>query len=96
MGESFSPKIFATMPYYVYILECKNKALYTGITTDLERRFREHREGKGGRYTRSNCPRKILYHEVCDSRSAATKREIEIKRLSRAQKLALISRPKTD
>jgi len=80
------------MPYYVYILECSNKALYTGITTDIKRRFAEHKSGKGARYTRYNKPRKIRYFEKYRTRSKATKREIEIKRLPRAKKLDLIKR----
>ncbi|OGC21280.1 hypothetical protein A2291_06240 [candidate division WOR-1 bacterium RIFOXYB2_FULL_42_35] len=78
------------MPYYVYILECENKALYTGITTDLKRRFAEHKAGQGGRYTRANPPVKICYSEKRPNRSKATKREIEIKKLSRMKKLELI------
>ncbi|MBU0574090.1 MAG: GIY-YIG nuclease family protein [Candidatus Margulisbacteria bacterium] len=78
------------MSYFVYILECESKALYTGITTDLERRFAEHKRGKGGHYTSSNPPVKILYSEEHGSRSDATKREIQIKRWSRTKKIALI------
>jgi predicted GIY-YIG superfamily endonuclease len=76
--------------YYVYILECSNKALYTGITTDIDRRFAEHRAGEGGHYTNSNRPVRIRYHEIYATRSEATKREIQIKRWSRTKKLALI------
>ena len=76
--------------YYVYILECANKALYTGITTDLKRRFAQHKAGEGGHYTSSNRAVKIRYYEVCKDRSEATKREIQIKRWSRTKKLALI------
>ena len=76
--------------YYVYILECSNKALYTGITTDLERRFNQHRVGDGGHYTRSNRPIKIRYYETCESRSEALKCEAQIKRWSRTKKLALV------
>ncbi len=78
------------MSYYVYILECSNKSLYTGITTNLERRFKEHKRGKGGHYTISNLPKKILYSEVYRNRSEATKRELQIKTWSRNKKLALI------
>ena len=76
--------------YYVYILECVNKALYTGITTNLNRRFREHKSGEGAKYTRKNRPIKIRYHEVYPTRSAATKREMQIKSWSRTKKLALV------
>lgn len=82
------------MKYYVYILECSNKALYTGITTDLKRRFKEHKSGKGGRYTAYNPPKKIKYYEIYKSRSKATKREIEIKKYSRTEKLLLVKSKK--
>ncbi|MFC1496779.1 GIY-YIG nuclease family protein [Candidatus Margulisiibacteriota bacterium] len=79
------------MSYFVYILECKNGALYTGITTDLKKRFTRHQAGEGGRYTRSNRPIKIRYQESCSSRSEATKREIQVKKWSHTKKLALIN-----
>lgn len=78
------------MTYYVYILECANKALYTGITTDIQRRFLEHQSGKGGHYTQSNRPVKIRYVETYPNRSRATKREMEIKRWPRKMKVALV------
>jgi predicted GIY-YIG superfamily endonuclease len=78
------------MPYYVYILECTNKALYTGITTDLDRRFAQHKTGEGGHYTSYNRPIKVRYYEICGTRSEALKREAQIKRWSRTKKLALI------
>jgi putative endonuclease len=78
------------MSYYVYILECSNKSLYTGITTDLERRFNEHRSGEGGRYTRANRPKKMRYFEEYPTRSDATKREMQIKSWPRTKKIALI------
>lgn len=78
--------------HYIYILACADKTLYTGITTDLKRRFREHRAGQGGRYTAAHRPIKIKYSETCRTRSAALKREARIKRLTRAQKLALIKK----
>ena len=77
--------------YFVYLLECENGALYTGITTDLARRFAEHAAGKGGRYTRAHPPVRIAYSEKQPDRSAALKREAEIKRWTRAEKLALVS-----
>lgn len=78
------------MSYYVYILECSNKTLYTGITTNLARRFKEHQSGKGSYYTRLNRPIMICYFEKHPNRSLATKREIQIKRWPRSKKLALI------
>ena len=59
--------------YYVYILECKDKSLYTGITTDVQRRFKEHVLGKGGAYTRSHKVKKILYIEKLKTRSEENK-----------------------
>ncbi|MCX5748761.1 MAG: GIY-YIG nuclease family protein [Candidatus Saganbacteria bacterium] len=82
------------MPYFLYIIECKNKALYTGITTDVKRRFNEHKTGKGGHYTSYNPALKIRYHEACKNRSKALKREAQIKRWSRTKKLALIKKDK--
>jgi putative endonuclease len=78
------------MSYYVYILECSDKSLYTGITNDLERRFHEHFSGKGCRYTKANPAVKVRYHEEYSNRSAALKRESQIKSWTRTKKLALI------
>lgn len=78
------------MPYYVYILETINKTFYTGITTNLMRRFAEHKRGKGGHYTSSNPPLRIRYAEEHPSRSLAAKREAQIKGWSRTKKLALL------
>lgn len=75
--------------YFVYILECADKTLYTGITTDLKRRLAEHKAGVGARYTRVHGAKKFIYTEKHKNRSAASKREAAIKKLSRAQKLAL-------
>lgn len=75
--------------YYVYILQCEDGSLYTGITTDVARRFKEHRAGTGGHYTRAHKPKKILYQESVTTRSGALKREAEIKRWPRARKLRL-------
>ena len=77
--------------YFVYILECEDNTLYTGITTDVERRFKEHSEGKGGAYTRAKKVKKILYTKKYKDRSSALKREHEIKSWSRKEKMALIN-----
>ncbi len=81
--------------YYVYILQCKDESLYTGIATDVERRFKEHRDGIGARYTRAHQPEKIIYREEAATRSGALKREAQIKALSREKKLDLIARSLT-
>ena len=76
--------------YYVYILECKNSALYTGITNDVKRRFKEHKK-KTAKYTSYNPPVKIVYKEEFPNKSNAAKREAQIKSWTRRKKLALIS-----
>ena len=76
--------------YYVYIIECKDKTFYTGITTDVKRRFKEHSLGKGGAYTRAKQVGRILYTETFKTRGEASKRESEIKGWRREKKLNLI------
>ncbi len=80
--------------YFVYILQCRDKSLYTGITTDVDRRFKEHKEGIGSHYTKAHGAQKIVYKESCKDRSSASKRESEIKKLSRQMKLNLIENNK--
>ena len=76
--------------YFLYILECKDDSLYTGITTDVERRFLEHQSGSGGHYTRSKGVSRILYTESHTDKSSALKREFEIKGWTRAKKLRIL------
>ena len=76
----------------VYILRCADGTLYTGWTTDLERRLRAHNSGRGARYTRGRRPLRLVYWEKQPTRSAAQRREAAIRRLSRASKLKLIER----
>jgi len=76
--------------YFVYLIKCKDGTIYTGITTDVMRRFKEHQDGKGGHYTRSRKVIKILYSEKHKDRSDAQKREAEIKSWRREKKLILI------
>ena len=76
--------------WVVYILKCKDDTLYTGITDDLEKRLKAHNEGKGAKYTRGRGPVKLYYRECCTDKSAALRREIAIKKLSRQEKLQLI------
>lgn len=73
----------------MYLLECSDGTLYTGITTDIRRRFLEHKDGIGSRYTRSHGAKKIIYSEEHKNRSNALKREAEIKRMKRGEKLLL-------
>lgn len=81
------------MSWFVYVLSCADGSLYTGITTDCERRLNTHNTGKGAKYTRVRLPVTLVYQEPAADRSTATKREIEIKRLTRRQKLKLIANP---
>lgn len=76
--------------YYVYLLECVDGTIYTGITTNVPRRFKEHQSGKGGHFTRSRKVKRILHTETHADRGAALKREAHIKRLSRQKKLDLV------
>jgi len=78
--------------YYVYMVECADETLYTGIATELERRIEEHNSSdKGSKYTRVRRPVRLVYSEKYPDRSAASKREYEIKKkMSRAEKLKLI------
>ena len=76
--------------YFVYLLQCADKSLYTGITTDVKRRFSEHKNKKGGHYTASHKVKKILYTEKHRTRSQALKREAQIKTWSRKKKLGLV------
>ena len=76
--------------WVLYILECRDGTLYTGITDDLERRIKAHNSGKGAKYTRGRGPLLLRYQEPCPDKSSALRREREIKALSRKEKLALI------
>ena len=81
------------MKHFVYILQSADGRYYTGYTTDLERRLKEHQSGSGGKFTRSFGAKKILYHESHPTKSSALKREAQIKGWSRQEKAALIGHP---
>ncbi len=76
--------------HYVYILECEDGLLYTGCTKDVGARFLTHKSGKGGHYTRSKKPLRVLYTEELPDRGTALRREAQIKRWTRKKKLSLI------
>lgn len=78
--------------HFVYILECADKTLYTGWTTDLEARLKSHNCGSGAKYTKTRLPVRLVYNEVFEDKSSALKRENEIKKLTRKQKTDLIGR----
>jgi putative endonuclease len=76
--------------HYIYVLECSDGSLYTGYTTDIERRLKEHNSGQGAKYTRGRLPVKLRHQESFKSRSLAQKREYQIKQLPRSKKEELI------
>ena len=78
--------------WFVYMVECRDGSLYTGITNDLERRVQQHNEGTASRYTRSRRPVVLRYYEPCDGRSHALIRECSLKLLSPVQKRELVAR----
>ena len=80
--------------HFVYILQSADGKYYTGYTTDLERRMLQHKTGHGAKFTRAFGFKKLLYHECFLTKSAALKREAEIKRWSRKEKKALITSAK--
>ena len=80
------------MSWKLYILRCKDDTLYTGIAVDVDARLEMHRSGKGAKYTRGRGPLELVYTEECGSHSNALKREIVVKRLTRAEKEELIAK----
>lgn len=77
--------------WFVYIVKCKDNTLYTGITNNLQNRINTHNLGKGSKYTRARRPVTLVYSETHSNKSGASKREAQIKSLSRFQKLKLIN-----
>lgn len=77
--------------YYIYILQCKDNTLYTGYTVNLEKRLKAHNSGTGAKYTRGRIPVSMVYSEEYEDKIEAQKRERAIKKLSRTQKLYLIT-----
>ncbi len=79
-------------PWYLYVLQCGDNTLYTGITNDLERRIKQHNSGTASRYTRSRLPVALAYQERCCGRSSALKKEYAMKQLSRKEKEKYVKR----
>jgi putative endonuclease len=77
--------------YFVYMVMCSDRknTIYTGFTTDLDKRLKRHNEGRGAKYTRSRLPVKLIYSEVCWDAGTALGREYQIKKLTRKEKLSL-------
>jgi putative endonuclease len=89
---SANPKEHPSLPmnWQVYIIRCSDSSLYTGITTDLNRRLRQHAAGRGAKYFRGRRPEMVLYLETGHTRSTASRREAEIKTLTHADKCLLV------
>jgi putative endonuclease len=79
-------------PWFLYIVQCRDGSLYTGITTDIPRRLKEHNAKKGAFYTQNKTPVKLVYQETMANQSKARKREAEIKNFTRQEKLELIKK----
>lgn len=75
---------------YTYILKCSDETLYTGWTNNLEKRLKDHNEGKGAKYTKARRPVTLVYHEVYETKEEAMRREYVIKQMTRAEKEKLI------
>jgi len=95
-GTKVATKAAPAPLWSLYILECRDGSLYTGVTNDIDRRFLAHQEGKASRYTRTRRPVALVYREECGSRSQALSRECAVKSLSRERKDELIVRGKPD
>ena len=80
------------MAWYVYMLRCGDGSLYTGITDDVEKRLAAHRTGKGAKYTRGRGPLELVYSQEQPDKSAALRREREIKKMPRQRKLELLGK----
>jgi putative endonuclease len=88
--ERIKKKAAPKPKWFLYILECGDGTLYTGVTTDITRRVREHQEGRGARYTRTHAPVSLVHEEPCGTRSQALSRECAVKALPRPKKRELI------
>ena len=80
------------MEHFAYMLQCADGTIYSGYTTDLERRTAVHNRGAGAKYTRSRLPAKLVYYEAFETKQEAMKREAAFKKLTHAQKLAMIQK----
>jgi putative endonuclease len=80
------------MAWFLYMIECKDGSLYTGIALDVDARYAQHESGKGAKYTRSRPPKRLVFQKKFRDRSAASKAEYAMKQLTRAEKLALLAK----
>ena len=89
--STYSLSCLASMNWSVYIILCTDKTLYTGIAVDVAKRFNQHAAGQGAKYFRGRQPKQLVYIEPGHNRSSATKREIDLKKLSREEKSRIIA-----
>ncbi len=89
--ESQSPAPAAEAMWWLYILRCRDESFYTGVTTDIDRRCREHEAGRASRFTRTRRPVVLVYQETCGTRSQALSRECAVKSMGRKGKEALVA-----
>ncbi len=78
--------------WFLYVLKCKDGSFYTGVTNDVQRRFKMHENGKASKYTRARRPVKLIYEELCGRRADALVRECQVKAYSRKEKEELIKK----
>ena len=83
-------KDLTTASWLVYMILCDDSSLYTGITTDIVRRWKQHKNHNGAKYFRGRAPQQLVYLEIASNRSSASKREATLKKLTRNEKLVLI------
>jgi len=91
MDSKATQQINAYMNWFVYIILCTDNTFYTGITIDVPRRFNQHAAGQGAKYFRGRKPKELVYIEPGHNRSSATKREIDLKKMSREEKMRIIT-----
>jgi putative endonuclease len=89
--EKHLPAQPTSAPWSLYILRCSDGSFYAGVTTDIDRRFREHEEGRASRFTRTRRPVVLVYQEKCGSRSQALSRECAVKSMGRQRKEDLVA-----
>jgi len=92
---SLKPVKEPMLNWCVYMIRCSDNSLYTGITTDISRRFQQHDEGKGAKYFRGRSPLLVVYREGSHSRCSAARREYAIKRMNRTEKELMVAREVT-
>src|ERR1700741_3477341 len=91
-SRALAARLRAAKPWYVYLILCRNEAVYTGIARDVAARYAQHLAGTGARYTRANPPRRLLVKFTCLNQSEAGRMEAAIKKLTAADKRILVGK----